>query len=253
MGTAAVVVPDMGPDARHSLALESPTPHIEWRDHSIDTHRDNPIRFNDASISSTGSEVNPAGIRDAWNYYRDLDPAQTSDGTLFNLRFSPVEHWNGDSADPSNLSKTCPSGPMLTSLTVSAGTLTTTFIGNCVEYTVPDVPYSTRTFTIIAMPESGASVNFWHFPNGVNTELLDEDSMTDGHQIYLDIGSKRIEVSVTKGSLYRDYRLFITRAKPTVSIQRLNRGTCYRGRHAAVRNKENLLSSRLLGCTGGRG
>ena len=118
---------------------------------------------------------------------------------------------------------------MLTSLTVSAGTLTPTFIGEHVKYTVPDVPYSTRTFTITAMPESGASVNFWHFPNGVNTELLDEDSMTDGHQIYLDIGAKRIEVSVTKGSLYRDYRLLITRAKPTVSIRALTVGPATEG------------------------
>ena len=140
-----------------------------------------------------------------------------------------MEHWNGDSADLSNLSETCPSGPVLTSLTVSAGTLTPTFIGNCVKYTVPDVPYSTRTFTISVIPESGASVNFWHFPNKVTTELMDEDSMTDGHQIYLDIGAKKIEVTVTKGSLYRDYRLVITRAKPTVSIRALTSGPAIEG------------------------
>ena len=140
-----------------------------------------------------------------------------------------MEHWNGDSADLSNISETCPSGPVLTSLTVSAGTLTPAFIGNCVKYTVPDVPYSTRTFTITVMPESGASVNFWHFPNDVITELMDKDSISDGHQIYLDIGEKTVEVSVTKGSLYRDYRLVITRAKPTVSIRALTSGPATEG------------------------
>ena len=168
MGTAAVVVPDMGPTSRDSLALESPPPHLEWREHSIDVPRDSPLRFSDASLPSTGSEGGTTSIGDAGDYYLDLDPGQTSDGSLFDLRFSPVEHWNGDSAEPSNLSETQSGGPVLTSLTVSAGTLTPTFIGDHVKYTVPDVPYSTRTFTITAMPESGASVNFWHFPNGVN-------------------------------------------------------------------------------------
>ncbi len=227
LGTAAVVVPDMGPDARHSLALESPTLHIEWRDHSIDTHRDNPIRFNDASISSTGSEVNPAGIRDAWNYYRDLDPAQTSDGTLFNLRFSPVEHWNGDSADPSNLSKTCPSGPMLTSLTVSAGTLSPTFSGDDVEYTVPDVPYSTRTLTITAT--AGPGIDGPYFYDVSWKPLEDLDEMTPGHQISLAVGETTVNVSVYKGDPYRDYTLVITRSKPTVSIRALTTGPAIEG------------------------
>ena len=229
MGTAAVVVPDMDPDPRDSLALESPPPHLEWREHSTDVPRDNSLRFSDAALPSTGSEGGTTNIGDAGDYYLHLDPGQTSDGTLFDLRFSPVEHWNGDSADPSNLSETCPSSPVLTSLTVSAGTLTLAFIGNCEVYTVPDVPYSTRTFTITAMPESGASVSFWHFPNDVLTELMDEDSMTDGHQIYLDIGTKKIDVTVTKGSLYRDYRLVITRATPTVSIRALTTGPATEG------------------------
>ena len=229
LGTAAAVVPDMGPNALESLTLESPTPHLEWREHSIVVPRDNPLLFNDASLPSTGSERSTTGIGNAGDYYFDLDPGQTGEGSLFDLRFSPMEDWNGDSADLSNLSETCPSGPVLTSLTVSAGTLTPTFIGNCVKYTVPDVPYSTRTFTISVIPESGASVNFWHFPNKVTTELMDEDSMTDGHQIYLDIGTKKIEVSVTKGSLYRDYRLVITRATPTVSIRALTAGPATEG------------------------
>ena len=229
LGTAAVVVPDMGPDAWDALALKSPTPHLEWREHSIDVPRDNPLRFNDASLPSTGSEGSATSIGNAGDYYLELDPGQTSDGSLFDLRFSPVEHWNGDSAVPSNLSETCPSGPVLTSLTVSDGTLTPAFIGNCVKYTVPDVPYSTRTFTISVIPESGASVSFWHFPNGVITELIDQDTMTDGRQINLDIGEKTIEVSVTKGSLYRDYRLVITRAKPTVSIRALTMGPATEG------------------------
>ena len=229
MGTAAVVVPDMRPDLWDSLAFESLTPHPAWRDHSIDVTRVTPLRFKSTSLPSTRSEVGTAGTRDARDNYLDLAPGQTSDGSLSDLRLSPVEHWTGASATPSNLSETCPSGPVLTSLTVSAGTLTPTFIGNCVKYTVPDVPYSTRTFTITVMPESGASVNFWHFPNDVITELMDKDSISDGHQIYLDIGEKTVEVSVTKGSLYRDYRLVITRAKPTVSIRALTSGPATEG------------------------
>ena len=180
-------------------------------------------------MPSTGSEGSTTGTGDVGDYYLDLDPSQTSNGSLFDLRFSPVERWNGDSATPSNLSEIRSSGPVLTSLTVSAGTLTPTFIGDDVEYTVPDVPYSTRTFTITATPESGASLSFWHFPNKVLTELMDEDSLTDGHQIYLDIGTKKIEVSVTKGSLYRDYQLIITRAKPTVSIRAITMGPATEG------------------------
>ena len=217
----------MGPDARHSLVLESPTPHIEWRDHSIDTHRDNPIRFNDASISSTGSEVNPAGIRDAWNYYRDLDPAQTSDGTLFNLRFSPVEHWNGDSADPSNLSEIRSSDPVLTSLSVSAGTLTPTFIGDHVNYTVPDVPYSNRTLTITAT--AGPGIDGPYFYDVSWKPLEDLDEMTPGHQISLAVGETTVNVSVYKGDPYRDYTLVITRSKPTVSIRALTTGPAIEG------------------------
>ena len=228
-GTAAGVVPDIGPSSRDSLALGSPQPHLELREYSIDVLRDNPLRFRDASLPSTGSEGSTTDTGDAGDYYLDLDPGQTSNGSLFDLRFNPVARWNGDSATPSNLSEIRSSGPVLTSLTVSAGTLSPTFSGEDVEYTVPDVPYATRTFTITAMPELGASVSFWHFPNDVLTELMDEDSMTDGHQIYLDIGGKNVEVSVTKGSLYRDYRLFITRAKPTVSIRALTTGPATEG------------------------
>ena len=229
LGTTAVVVPDIGSNAWDSLTLGSSTPHLEWREHSIDVPRDSPLRFSDASLPSTGSEGSTTSIGDAGDYYLDLDPGQTSDGSLIDLRFSPVEHWNGDSAYPSNRSETRSGGPVLTSLTVSAGALNPTFIGDYEVYTVPDVPYSIRTFTITAMPESGASVSFWHFPNGVLTELMDEDSMTDGHQIYLDIGAKKIEVSVNKGNLYRDYRLVITRAKPTVSIRALATGPATEG------------------------
>ena len=202
--------------------------------------RDNPLRFNDASLPSTGSEGSATGIGNAGDYYFELDPGQTSDGSLFDLRFSPVEHWNGDSAVPSNLSETCPSGPVLTSLTVSDGTLTPAFIGNCVKYTVPDVPYSTRTFTISVIPESGASVSFWHFPNGVLTELMEgqHDRWTSDLPGYR---SKEDEVSVNKGNLYVrstwisekrpevSHRLVITRAKPTVSIRALTMGPATEG------------------------
>ena len=45
----------------------------------------------------------------------------------------------------------------------------------------------------------------------------------------MDIGQKIVEVSVTKGSRYRDYRLEITRLKPTVSIRAVSETPVYEG------------------------
>ena len=227
MGTTAVVVPDMGPDAWDALALESPPPHLEWREHSVDVTEDNPLRFNDASLPSTVSEGRTTGIGDVGDYYLDLDPGQTRDVGLFDLRFSPVDYWNGYSVNPSNLSETRSSGPVLTSLTVSAGTLTPTFIGNHVVYTVPDVPYSNRTLTITAT--AGPGIDGPYFYDVSWKPLEDLDEMTPGHQISLAVGETTVNVSVYKGDPYRDYTLVITRSKPTVSIRALTMGPATEG------------------------
>ena len=227
MGTAAAVVTDMGPDALESLTLESPTPHLELREYSIDVLRDNPLRFRDASLPSTGSEESTTGTGDAGDYYLDLDPGQTSDGSLFDLRFSPMEHWNGDSAGPSNHIAAQSSDPVLTSLSVSAGTLTPTFIGDHVNYTVPDVPYSNRTLTITAT--AGPGIDGPYFYDVSWKPLEDLDEMTPGHQISLAVGETTVNVSVYKGDPYRDYTLVITRSKPTVSIRALTTGPAIEG------------------------
>ena len=119
--------------------------------------------------------------------------------------------------------------PVLSSLTLSAGTLTPAFVGTQVEYTVPDVPYGAGVLTITAIPEPDATVTYWHYPGGSIAELIDEDTMTDGLQVSLDVGLKIVEVSVTKGSRYRDYRLVITRLKPTVSIRSVSDAPVYEG------------------------
>ena len=119
--------------------------------------------------------------------------------------------------------------PMLTSLTVSAGTLSPRFSGTEVEYSVPDVPYSARVITIMAVPEPGAIVTYWHYPSGTITELVDKDTKTDGFQLSLDVGQKIVEVSLNKGVRYRDYRLKITRLKPTVSIRAVSKSPIYEG------------------------
>ena len=217
----------MGPSSRDSLALESPQPHVELREHSIDVPRDNPLRFRDSSLPSTGSEGSTTGTGDAGDYYLELEPGQTSNGSLFDLRFSPVEHWNRDSAYPSNRSETRSSGPVLTSLTVSAGTLTPTFIGDHVNYTVPDVPYSNRTLTITAT--AGPGIDGPYFYDVSWKPLEDLDEMTPGHQISLAVGETTVNVSVYKGDPYRDYTLVITRSKPTVSIRALTTGPAIEG------------------------
>ena len=217
----------MGPSSRDSLALGSPQPHLELREYSIDVLRDNPLRFRDASLPSTESEGSATGTGDAGDYYLDLDPGQTSNGSLFDLRFSPVDYWNGYSVNPSNLSEIRSSDPVLTSLSVSAGTLTPTFIGEHVNYTVPDVPYSNRTLTITAT--AGPGIDGPYFYDVSWKPLEDLDEMTPGHQISLAVGETTVNVSVYKGDPYRDYTLVITRSKPTVSIRALTTGPAIEG------------------------
>ena len=124
--------------------------------------------------------------------------------------------------------------PVLTSLTVSAGTLSPSFSGTEVEYTVQDVPYGTRVLTINAVPETGGTVTFWHRPPGKSLEVLrDKDEEAAGHQLSLGIGQKTviIEVGVGSGSQYRyrEYEMEITRLKPTVSIRAVGEGPVYEG------------------------
>ena len=135
----------------------------------------------------------------------------------------------GEDVGVGNRAEASSSKPELTSLTLSAGTLTPAFSGTQVKYTVPDVPYGTRVLTITAVPESGAVVNFWHRFNGNITELKDEDTETDGLQVSLDIGKKWVRVGVTKVSEYRDYDLEITRLKPVVSIRAVSEAPLYEG------------------------
>ena len=178
-------------------------------------------------MPSTGSEGSTTGTGDAGDYYLDLEPGQTSNGNLFDLRFNPVEHWNGYSVNPSNLSEIRSSDPVLTSLSVSAGTLTPTFIGDHVNYTVPDVPYSNRTLTITATAGTGIDGPYFYDVSWKPLEDLDE--MTPGHQISLAVGETTVNVSVYKGDPYRDYTLVITRSKPTVSIRALTTGPAIEG------------------------
>ena len=217
----------MGPSSRDSLALGSPQPHLELREYSINVLRDNPLRFRDASLPFTESEGSTTGTGDAGDYYLDLDSGQTSNGSLFDLRFSPVDYWNGYSVNPSNLSEIRSSDPVLTSLSVSAGTLTPTFIGDHVNYTVPDVPYSNRTLTITAT--AGPGIDGPYFYDVSWKPLEDLDEMTPGHQISLAVGETTVNVSVYKGDPYRDYTLVITRSKPTVSIRALTTGPAIEG------------------------
>ena len=125
------------------------------------------------------------------------------------------------------------STPVLMSLTVSAGTLTPAFDGETVDYTVPDVPYSSYVLTITATAETGVAVGFWHYVNKEIKVLVDADDETAGHQIYLGVGKKTVlvEAGVTKGNkyIYREYQLEITRLKPTVSIRAISEAPLYEG------------------------
>lgn len=138
--------------------------------------------------------------------------------------------------------------PILTSLTVSAGTLSPQFSGTEVEYSVPDVPYSARVLTITAIPGPDTIVTYWHYPSGSIAELIDEDPMTDGHQVSLDVGVKVVEVSLTKGPpyTYRDYRLEITRLKPTVSIRAVSESPVYEGETIEFEIKRSAAATDAL-------
>ena len=108
--------------------------------------------------------------------------------------------------------------PVLTSLSISAGTLTPTFSSNELSYDIPDVAYGTHLITITATPESSAEVSFLDSSNNPYDDL---DDMANGHQVYLEIGKTTLTVRVVRGDSGRDYKMVITRAKPSVSIRTL--------------------------------
>ena len=108
--------------------------------------------------------------------------------------------------------------PILTSLSLSAGTLTPTFSSNNFSYTVPDVGYGIHLLTITATSESNAEVSFL---DSYNNPYDDLDDMADGHQVYLGIGKTILTVRVVRGDSAQDYSMAITRAKPSVSIRTL--------------------------------
>ena len=105
--------------------------------------------------------------------------------------------------------------PVLTALTVNAGTLTPAFSSSHLFYTVPDVGYGTHLMTIAVAFESGAVVSFL---DSSNNDIVDLDDMTEGQQVSLKIGNTTVKVRVANGGVTQDYTLVITRAKPTVSI-----------------------------------
>ena len=108
--------------------------------------------------------------------------------------------------------------PVLTSLSLSVGTLTPTFSSSHLSYTVPDVGYGTHLITITATPESSAEVSFLDSSNNPYDDL---DDMAEGHQVYLGIGNTTLKVRVVRGDSEQDYSMAITRAKPSVSIRTL--------------------------------
>ncbi len=109
--------------------------------------------------------------------------------------------------------------PVLSSLSLSVGTLTPSFSPNQFSYDVPDVGYGTHVITVAATPASGVEVSFL---DSTNNPYDDLDDMVDGHQVYLEIGETTLTVRVVRGALWQDYSLAITRAKPTVSIRALS-------------------------------
>ena len=108
--------------------------------------------------------------------------------------------------------------PVLTGLTINAGTLTPMFSSSHLSYNVPDVRYGTHLITITATPELGAEVSFLDSSNSV---LVDLNDMTEGQQVSLKIGGTTVKVRIAKGGVTQDYTLVMTRAKPTVSIRSL--------------------------------
>ena len=108
--------------------------------------------------------------------------------------------------------------PILTSLSLSTGTLTPTFSSSHLSYNVPDVGYGIHLLTITATSESNAEVSFL---DSSNNSYEDLDDIANGHQVYLEIGKTILTIRVVRGDSAQDYSMAITRAKPSVSIRTL--------------------------------
>ena len=106
----------------------------------------------------------------------------------------------------------------LTALSVSPGTLTPTFSYSQTSYTIPDIGYGTHLATIDATPESGAEVSFL---DSTDNDYDDLDDEAEGQQVYARVGSTTIKIKVEEDGTEQVYTLVFTRAKPTVSIQRV--------------------------------
>ena len=139
---------------------------------------------------------------------------------------SPISIGEDDSTVSVTITDDDEPPPTLTSLTVSAGTLTPTFSSDTLSYTVPDVGAGTNRLTITAGAASGVTVAFF---DSSNNALADLDTTAEGHQVALGIGVTEIKIRVTKGSGSQDYSLTITRGKPTVSVKALTTGSATEG------------------------
>ena len=201
---------------------------------------------NDTTLLSSKSDGNAPDGQDEGNYYVDLQLDQADYIRQPGLFFKPDLYGEGVGPSPLDLSAVNNGKPALTSLVVSAGTLTPEFPGTADEYTIPDVPYSSQIFTISTVAEAGIAVNFWQPFENTYLELEDLDDVADGHQISLVVGENAVEVSLTKGNLYRDYRLVITRAKPTVSIRALSTGPATEGDTLRFEIKRSAATTEAL-------
>ena len=130
---------------------------------------------------------------------------------------SPVFYWENSGLSWSvndKVSLKLKEVPILTGLTVSAGTLTPAFGSGTLEYAVPNVPNASSRITVTATPETGATVAY---EDGSGNALSDVDSGTAGDQFDLEVGENTIQVKLTKGGASQTYTLKVTRAEPTAS------------------------------------
>ncbi len=246
LGTAAVGVADTVSDDTSTFGTELPTAKHEGDIHSTDVIGWHDPLPNDTTPLSSKSDGNSPDGQDEGNYYVDLQLDQADNIGQPGLFFKSDLYGEGAGPRPQDLSAANNGKPVLTSLVVSAGTLTPDFSGTVEEYTVPDVPYSSQVFTISTVAEAGIAVNFWQPFENTYLELEDLDDVADGHQISLVVGANAVEVSLTKGNLYRDYRLLITRAKPTVSIRALSTGPATEGDTLRFEIKRSAATSEFL-------
>ena len=246
VGTAAVVVPETVSGETSSSETEPSAANHESEIHSTDIIGWHDPLPNDTTLLSLKSDGNAPDGQDEGHYYVDLQLDQADYIRQPGLFLKPDLYGEGVGPKPQDLSDANNGKPTLTSLVVSAGTLTPAFSGTVEEYTVPDVPYGSQGFTISTVAETGIAVNFWQPFESTYLELEDLDDVADGHQISLVVGENAVEVSLSKGDLYRDYRLLITRAKPTVSIRALSTGPATEGDTLRFEIKRSAATTETL-------